>query len=203
MEKYIPSYGWIIKKLVRQNAEDFTSCWKELVNILCYSPWMYFCVKRQVFDTWKYKEKLNNIVCECMEYDSFLEAVFVNRENKKIIHCKGGQKQAGWNQEFCTIFEYWEETKEKSFFDFYAFCFDQCFALLIYCVQSAYLNIDDYKLYSKFLSKAHSVHEYLKRIFSRLRFSEYKERYDIQLRRYQSVLAILSKEKKHYDHQAF
>ena len=197
LQKYMPSSEWIIVEFQKMNSDVFTQCWKEVVSLLCYDQSKYF----PDYAKWDYQKKLSEVVRECLLYDSFLKSLFVDQQTGRLVYFKNAARQTFKNHGFSSVFEYWQAKREKTFYDFYAFCFDKCFELLVYSLQSAYLNMDNSVLYFFCVRRASKIYDSLQRMFSRLRNSQYESRYDSQLRRYKNVLAILTKEKKAYDVQ--
>ena len=165
------SAGWVCRSFSQMDVTTFTDAWAALVDVFCHSPWDYFGVDCKEMSDWKYQEKLFNLVDECLVYDFFLTNLFVSVEKSFVVFCPKVSKRSITRLGFKPIFEYWQSKNLAPHNDFYAFCFDQLFALLVYVVQSARLNFDNKKEYSFYTKKARAVHNYLKRVFERIRLA--------------------------------
>ena len=168
---------------------------------MCFKPWQYFGYTRDDFERLESSKRLKLLVNECLDYRFFLDHLFVDKEQGKLLFFSDSSKKTVASYGLCTIFDYWSFLGEKSYFNFYAFLFDQYFALLAQLVQNAYLNMDSRELYFGFLRQARCAYDFLRRTFTVLRSSKYEVRYDRQLRRYKSVLSLLAIEKRAYDKQ--
>ena len=169
LKTYIPKLSWITCAFLEMDATTFVGSWDVFVDLFCYRPWDYYCVSKSEFDSWKNSEKQQKVISECMDYVGFLTHLYVNLKDGKIFYEATLQQKTLSKLRCVPIIQYLKSIKNTKCDDFFAFCFDRAFSLLVYFIQKAQTSFDNSQEFYKASREAKEIHFYLEKKFSLLK----------------------------------
>ncbi|MBA3954315.1 hypothetical protein H0X48_03305 [Candidatus Dependentiae bacterium] len=197
LQDYKPNAPWISHELLQLSLKDFERGWSEAIDMLTRSErrWFYFCDREVDFDQERYWQQC---VWQCQYYDRWLKKLYVDiGSSELIVKTIQTRLPAG----ALSIFEYWQLTgaletnsKAAAVHKLYMFYFDCLAHFFCQSIDLASKSKDAFGLYASCWAVSKLCLKELDTIILQFADTKWYPKYQLMLKRYQEVYALLEEE---------
>lgn len=196
LKQYRLNAAWIADECMFLKIEQFDIVWGEVVDILTQSErrWFYFCDKPEDYSDetyWKYA------VWQCHVYDEWLSKLCLDIKTNELLVF---DKKAAQVKQLATIFDYWDfkakiESKEKKYYQFYAFYVDVLTKLYNEYINNAKEQINDFKEFARLFDLAKECLASIESCLERIRECKQYPQYLFAFKSLHEIFEILKQER--------